>query len=276
MYPPKRQAKKLSTSWSKVSGWYDQHLQKKDTYHELVVLPRLAALVKHFSNQYPAEGALSVLDLGCGQGAWVEYLQEEDFAANWEYTGIDISAALIRIATEKKLPQTKFQVEAAEKLPPHFSDSFDLVTCTLALQNMADLRPVFAEVSRTLRPGGAFIFVITHPAFRIPKHSDWVDDRRQNKIYRGTDAYMTPLRIPISSKPFKSELAGEETETTWTFHRPLQDYVRELGRADMAVVDLQEWTSHKKSEDMNPVAQLENHAREEIPMFMCVVARKLS
>jgi DNA-binding LacI/PurR family transcriptional regulator len=63
-------------------------------------------------------------------------------------------------------------------------------------------------------------------------------------------------------------------EVTTTFHRPLQAYFKALAAAGLPVTDLEEWISHKKS-DSGPRASAENIARNEIPMFLCIVATKL-
>jgi ubiquinone/menaquinone biosynthesis C-methylase UbiE len=262
------------TSWGKISNWYDKHLKEKDNYHNQVVLPRLAEIVSKLIPKTNTK-AVELLDLACGQGGWIEYLTQQPFTKSWNFTGVDLAQPLIKIAQDKSLPRSKFLVAAAETMASQISQKFDLATCVLALQNMQDLDPVFKQLSQLLQPEGYAIFVITHPAFRIPKHSDWVDDPRTNKIYRGSEKYMSQLKLPISSRPFKSEFGKAQTEVTWSFHRPLQDYVNNLAKNSLAVVGMHEWVSHKKSEVANPKAELEDRARQEIPMFMCLVAKKL-
>jgi hypothetical protein len=60
---------------------------------------------------------------------------------------------------------------------------------------------------------------------------------------------------------------------TYSFHRPLQEYIKVLGNAGFVVTHLEEWISHKISEP-GPRADAENRARKEFPLFMCIAATR--
>jgi hypothetical protein len=62
---------------------------------------------------------------------------------------------------------------------------------------------------------------------------------------------------------------------TWTFHKPLEAYVRALRNAGLLIDALEEWPSHKTSE-AGPRAAAENTARREIPMFMGIRAIRIA
>jgi hypothetical protein len=80
--------------------------------------------------------------------------------------------------------------------------------------------------------------------------------------------YLQPRREKIITHPGR-----EDGRFTWSFHRPLQTYVKALATAGMAVDDLEEWTSHKRS-DFGPRAAAEDAARLEIPLFLALRAIK--
>jgi hypothetical protein len=63
-------------------------------------------------------------------------------------------------------------------------------------------------------------------------------------------------------------------ETTVSFHRPLQVYVKALAKAGFCIDGLEEWISPKKSEP-GPRAKGEDTARKEFPLFLLMTARKL-
>jgi hypothetical protein len=79
-----------------------------------------------------------------------------------------------------------------------------------------------------------------------------------------------PRKEPIVTHPGK-----DPKRYTWTFHRPLQSYVKALRGAGLVVDALEEWASHKRS-DSGPRAKAENTARREIPMFLALRAVKIS
>ena len=67
---------------------------------------------------------------------------------------------------------------------------------------------------------------------------------------------------------------GQKTgQYTWTFHRPLQAYIKSLASAGLLIDALEEWASHKVSTS-GPRAASENVARREIPMFLAIRAIK--
>ena len=62
--------------------------------------------------------------------------------------------------------------------------------------------------------------------------------------------------------------------TTISFHRPIQAYSKSLANAGFAISRIEEWMSHRESE-RGPRKSAEDHARREIPLFMCLECIKL-
>jgi hypothetical protein len=60
---------------------------------------------------------------------------------------------------------------------------------------------------------------------------------------------------------------GKPKVTTWTFHRPLQTYVKLLDAAGFLIEGLEEWPSLRRSAPGRNAAE-ENRARREIPLFL--------
>jgi hypothetical protein len=61
---------------------------------------------------------------------------------------------------------------------------------------------------------------------------------------------------------------------TYSFHRPLQVFVKWLAKNNLAITRLEEWISHKESAN-GPRKEAEDKARKETPLFMCIEARLL-
>ncbi|MBI4121164.1 MAG: methyltransferase domain-containing protein [Parcubacteria group bacterium] len=242
--------KQTKTSWEGSAEWYDEYLTGPDTYQEKVILPNLLRVLALKKGE-------RVLDLACGQGYFAKHLLE----SGAEVIGVDASPSLIDKA-HLNVPSATFHVADATKLsfPDH---SFDVVICILALQNIENLLSTLKEVRRVLKPEGRFFFVVNHPAFRVPKHSEWGWDERNKTQYRRVERYLTPQKVKIEMHP------GADTSYTWTFHRSLQDFTKALRAADFAVTRMEEWISHKKSQK-GPRAEGEDQARKEIPLFLAV------
>ena len=98
-----------------------------------------------------------LLDLGCGYGEDLDYFNKNGF----ETYGIDVSEKMIEEA-KIKTKQSKLFVAPFEKLP--FEDNkFDVVFSRYALQHSKNIKPIFDEVSRVIKPNGIFVFLVTHP-----------------------------------------------------------------------------------------------------------------
>lgn len=98
-----------------------------------------------------------ILDIGCGNGRMVEILEGK----NVEYTGLDISEELIKIA-KTKYPEMKFIVGNALN-PPFLDCTFDKVFCIRMFHHIPsfDLRVKFLkEVNRVLKPNGLLIITV--------------------------------------------------------------------------------------------------------------------
>ena len=85
---------------------------------------------------------------------------------------------------------------------------------------------------------------------------------------RRVDRYLTPRKAPIVARP-----GAEKDVYTWTFHKPIEAYVKALRQAELLIDAIEEWPSHKVSTS-GPRAGAENIARKEIPMFLAIRARK--
>ena len=108
-----------------------------------------------FDRQIDWQGK-AVLDLGCAGGFMAEALA----ARGAHVTGIDPAMGAINAARAHARAQglrIGYDVGVGEALP-YDTASFDAVVCVDVLEHVADLTRVLAEVSRTLRPGGLFLF----------------------------------------------------------------------------------------------------------------------
>ena len=251
----------MTTSWGGVAGWYDELLAEDDTYQAKVILPNLLRLVA------PQPGE-TILDLACGQGFFSRAFAEK--GAN--VVGADIAPELIEKAGNKDSLGTKtvFVVTPSHDLSMIEKGTIDKIVIVLALQNIEKIKETMEECTRVLKKGGALFIVLNHPAFRVPKRSSWGFDEDSNVQYRRIDAYLSESKNAIDMNPGASAI-GKKSETTVSFHRPLQVYFKHLTKAGFAVTRLEEWNSHKKSEK-GKRSEAEDRSRKEIPLFLCLEA----
>jgi 2-polyprenyl-6-hydroxyphenyl methylase/3-demethylubiquinone-9 3-methyltransferase len=112
----------------------------------------------------------NVLDIGCGGG----FLAEEFARDGFDVTGIEPAA---RAHAEQNHLAIHYCEGRGESLP-FADDSFAVVTCCDVLEHVDDVAQVIREVSRTLRPGGVFLFDTVNRTLRswlvlIKLWQDW-------------------------------------------------------------------------------------------------------
>ncbi|WP_349827939.1 class I SAM-dependent methyltransferase [Brevibacterium litoralis] len=108
-----------------------------------------------------------VLEVGCGAGQCSRWVALQGAVA----TGIDLSSGMLeqaaRMQRDNPLPAgvtPPTYLEADARKLPFPSGSFDLAFSSYgALPFVKDADAVLAEVDRVLRPGGLFVFSVTHP-----------------------------------------------------------------------------------------------------------------
>ncbi len=249
--------------WDHVAGWYDNLLQDRGSdHHQRIILPGVTRLLD-------LQGGERVLDVACGQGIVSEHLAHK---ADVEVLGVDVSERLIESANERSTPRTSFLVHDAQQLESLDAEAFDAGVCVMALMNIEDLDAVLTGIASKLKPGGRFVTVISHPSFRVMGASSWGwthDERTALPVqFRRVDRYMSTGSTPIVMNP--GEVAkGAPPVTTLTHHRPLSAYINSGAYAGLLLNACEEWVSDRKSEP-GPRANAENHAREEIPLFMAL------
>ncbi|MCC6678811.1 MAG: methyltransferase domain-containing protein [Phycisphaerales bacterium] len=268
----RRRAGELSrlpdTSWDHVAAWYDKLVgEGKSDHHENVIIPGTMRLVR-------PERGMRLLDVACGEGVLGRRLSELGVGI----VGVDASARLVEAARRalRRGPHgavdSRFEVGDARKIGEVAEElnlgTFDAATCVMALMNIEPLEPVLRGVASVLRPGGAFVAVILHPAFRAPGQTAWNWEKpgQRGKQFRRVDGYLSLGQTEITMNPGRAAHGGERV-STWTFHRPIQTYVKALAAAGFMIESIEEWPSLRQSQ-AGPHAREENRARKEIPMFL--------
>jgi len=206
-----------STTYNDIAAWYDQHLQDNPLYRE-VILPSVLEMVGDVRGQ-------AICDLACGQG----WIARELARRGARVTGLDLADNLLAMAQQHEA-QEPFGITYlhgdAQNGEPLTDQSFDGAVCVMALMNITDIQATFQTARRILKPGGWFVFAITHPCFQTP-HSYWLttDD---GSVKRVVDGYFAE-KIWTSSNPHG--VRGRVGE----HHRMLSTYLNTLASANFAL-----------------------------------------
>jgi ubiquinone/menaquinone biosynthesis C-methylase UbiE len=206
-----------------------------------------------FRSLLPEVRGSKVLDLGCGQGFTCRWVRE--MGAKLAY-GVDISEKMLASAESfPSDPSVEYEHSDLEsiQLP---STSYNLVVSSLALHYIERLPSVFAQVFKTLTPGGTFVFSVEHPMYTSPTNPEWNRDPEAPPV----DDYL--LEGPRSTNWL--------TEGVIKQHRTFATYINFLIRAGFAIGYVIEWGPNK--EQVEKSWQLADHRNR--PRFLIVKATK--
>jgi SAM-dependent methyltransferase len=164
-----------------------------------------------------------VLELGCGAASGARWLATRGAAV----VALDLSAGMLRHAraASRRSGVRVPLVQADAMFLPFGPASFDVVfTAFGAVPFVADSAALMREVWRVLRPGGRWVFSITHPMRWI-----FLDDPGEDGL--------VAVHSYFDRRPYV-ELDGAGTPTYVEQHRTVGDRVREIVGAGFTLVDL--------------------------------------
>jgi demethylmenaquinone methyltransferase/2-methoxy-6-polyprenyl-1,4-benzoquinol methylase len=151
--PPDARAARVGDLFAAVASRYD-------VINDLQSLGLHRAWKRRLVRESAAAPGVRALDVCCGTGDVAFALAR----AGAETTGLDFSPAMLEVANRRNLkwggilPPPVFQQGDALQLP--FPDaSFDVVTISYGLRNLADLDRGLRELRRVLRPGGRLLIL---------------------------------------------------------------------------------------------------------------------
>ncbi len=142
----------------------------------------------------PSVDGKDILEVCCGGGQSAVYLANQGARV----VGVDFSAAQLKHAREFAASANvsiRFLESNVEELGALADASFDLAFSAYALGFVEDVRKVFRQIYRVLRPGGLFAFSWQSPLFTItaPNTLEIVRSYfdRTPKVYRETEGVET-------------------------------------------------------------------------------------
>lgn len=164
-----------------------------------------------------------ILELGCGAASAGRWLVTQGA----QVISLDVSAGMLRHAQDLNnhsgVPVPLVQADAATL--PFAAESFDIV-CTAfgAVPFIDDSARVMREVHRVLRPGGRWVFSVTHPMRWI-----FLDDPTEHGLFA--------VHSYFDRRPYV-EYDENGVATYVEHHRTLGDRIRELVAAGFVLTDL--------------------------------------
>jgi ubiquinone/menaquinone biosynthesis C-methylase UbiE len=251
----------ISQAWDKLADkWSSSYMEYGDFNRQYIIDPAIFRLIGTVKG-------LSILDAGCGGGYLCRLLAKKGA----KMIGVDISKRFIEIAKQKDKEAPlgiAYYPGTLSNLSIFKNEAFDMVISNLALMDVLDLKKAITELFRVLKEKGKLIFSIMHPCFSSPPVHGWVripqdSQRKEDWIYWKVDRYFDRSMEIWQYRDWPS---------TFSFHRPLSDYIKMLMESGFTITDFEEPIPSKRA--------MEEHYREfgnecdRIPWFLIIGAKK--
>ncbi len=200
--------------WDANAHWWDDRIGNGNDFQTLLIEPATERLLDIVSGDM-------ILDVACGAGRFARRVAE----LGARVVAFDQSTMFIERARERtpKDAPIEYHVLDATKDDALLSlgtGRFDKAVCTMALMDMPAIIPLFSALTLMLKPGGSFVFSVTHPCF----HSAAI--QRFTEIYEeeaGRHVIRSGVKVSSYLSPFAKKTEGiiGQPEPQWNYHRPI-------------------------------------------------------
>lgn len=206
-------------AWNANAEVWDKRMgDDGNDFFNLLCWPALASLLDPQPESH-------ILDIACGNGLTTRRLAE----MRCTITAFDFSSNLIEYAKQRTALHasriTYHVIDATDEqaLLSLGEAKFDSALSNMALFDMAEIEPLFRTLPKLLKPGGTFVFSITHPCFNNASSMHVVeemdDDGEIKTVYSiKTSRYMTPYSM-------RGLALRNQPKPQVYFERPLQYYL---------------------------------------------------
>ncbi|KAK3689195.1 S-adenosyl-L-methionine-dependent methyltransferase [Podospora appendiculata] len=247
--------------WNKNAEFWDQTLgEGNDLFLELI-LPTLEELAD-------AKPGDKVLDIGTGNGIVARrFARDGVHVVATDYSEAQIENARRRTEGSGKVV-TFLQLDlldksALDEFAEQFPQEFDIVTGSMLLKELSDLKPLAEFLPKVLKPTGRIIMANLHPCFRKPGAHRVVEVTENPRT--GAQEIQTLIKVSryLNIGPVQSKALRGQPEPLLWFHRPIHQLLGPFFDAGL-VVNMVREPSFQSGED--PSLAQSYHNFPQIPM----------
>src|SRR5947209_15995201 len=219
--------------WDQKAAFWDEKMGDGNDFQRLLVGPASERLL----NLQPGE---TVLEIACGNGVFSRRMA----ALGVHVIATDFSAQFLERARARPC-------EHAERIAYHLLDAtqedqivafgkqrFDAAVCNMAIMDMTEIDPLMRGIRQVVKPGGRFVFSLTHPCFNHNGMSFCVEEAPLNGEMVTT--YSIKITNYLHSAPQKGVGMVGEPVSHYYFDRPLHILFNACFRAGLILDGLEE------------------------------------
>ena len=266
MKNPKGLNERTHDAWNRNAAFWDQWMwdEGNDFQRQLVWEPTERML--------DIQSGERVLDVACGNGNFSRRLA----ARGARVVGIDFAEAMIERARSYpevdrgEIAYALLDVTNPEELATLSGQPFDAAVANMALMDISDIAPLLDFLAESLRPGGRFVFSVSHPLFgtvhTLLREQIDVDGKSHEVLSIKITEYLDREPEPGDA------IAGQPVPHIY-FDRSLQDLLGQCFRAGLVMDALEEPVFPKELSPEGGSSDLTDHFRRFPPALVVRLRR---
>ena len=222
--------------WDQKASFWDGRMgDSGNDFQRLLIAPASERLL----NLQPGE---TVLEIACGNGVFTRRMAQ----LGVNVIATDFSEQFLQRARARpseyadRIEYRLVDATREDQIVALGQQRFDAAVCNMALMDMAEIDPLMRGIRQVVRPGGRFVFSLTHPCFNHNGMSFCVEEAPLNGEMVTT--YSIKITQYLHSVPQKGIGIVGEPVSHYYFDRPLHVLFNACFRAGLVLDGLEEPT----------------------------------
>jgi len=200
--------------WDANARWWDDRIGDGNDFQTLLIEPASERLLAISAGDV-------ILDVACGAGRFTRRMAELGArVVAFDHSVKFIERARERTPTDARIEYHVLDATRTDAVVSLGAGRFDKAVCTMGLMDMPEITPLLSVLTRMLKPGGSFVFSVTHPCFHstgVQRFAERYEEEAGRHIIR------TGVKVSSYLSPFARKTEGiiGQPEPQWYFHRPI-------------------------------------------------------
>ncbi|GCE49992.1 methyltransferase family protein [Thermosporothrix hazakensis] len=200
--------------WDQNASFWDASMSDEgNDFQRLLVYPASERLLQ----LQPGE---TVLELACGNGVFARRMaQSGAHVVATDFSATMIERARARIAPTDQIEFRQVDATREEELLALGVRRFDAAVCNMGIMDMTEIEPLMRGIRQVVKPGGRFVFTLSHPCFNHSGISLVAEETTVNGEIKTTHA--VKVMTYLSTSPQKGVAMQGQPVAQYYFDRPL-------------------------------------------------------
>jgi 2-polyprenyl-3-methyl-5-hydroxy-6-metoxy-1,4-benzoquinol methylase len=241
---PNREAQAI---WNRNAAFWDKKMGEGNLSQRLVTGPASMRLLGLKPGEF-------ILEIACGNGVFTRQMAQLGACV----LAIDFSEELLARARARSTGFTdriEYRlVDATDEaqLLALGKGRFDAAVCSMALMDMATIEPLLSALGQLMKPGGRFVFSVTHPCFNTTGTKLMaVEEERDGELITTCSVIVSKYLGLGTTKGIA--IAGQPMPQYY-FNRPLSELFNTCFRAGFVLDGLEEPVFGEGAEPSRPLS----------------------